>query len=198
MAGSGTVVKVGGSLFSHPNFGPGLREWLASRSEERLLLVPGGAGMADTIRDFHRVHHLSQETCHWLALRTLTVSAHFLTELIPGSCVVPDVISLPRKRVAILDAFSFATADELRPGRLEHSWRVTSDSIAARVAELTKASHLLLFKSCSFDPFSGWPAAVDLGWVDAAFPELADRLTQSGCRIDALDLRARLGPEERR
>lgn len=190
-----SVIKVGGSLFSHPNFGPGLRAWLTRRSEERIVLVPGGAGLADAIRDFHRVHHLSQEICHWLALRALTINAHFLAALLPDAVVISDIHPPPEPRLVILDPFKFAVADEHRSEPLEHSWRVTSDSIAARVALVAKACRLILLKSCAFEPFEGWDRAAEAGWVDAAFPTLSPLLAQINCPIEVFNPRSEFGPE---
>lgn len=169
------VVKVGGSLFSQPRLGAGLRAWLDRQPEPRVLLVPGGGALADGIREFYRVHALSEETCHWLALQCLSVTARFLVELLPHAQIVPDVVEPLPMRVNVLDAYCFARADESRPGCLERSWSVTSDSIAARVAELTRATRLVLLKSVRMEPFEGWEDAVSKGWVDEAFPQVIRR-----------------------
>ena len=44
------VVKVGGSLFDHPNLGFGLRAFLRSLTPSRVLLVPGGGAVAEAVR----------------------------------------------------------------------------------------------------------------------------------------------------
>ena len=181
------VVKVGGSLFDMPDLAARLAKWLDARPEERLLLVPGGGGMADVIRDFHHVHGLSQETCHWLALRTLSITAEFLSELLPGSAVA--VHAGPKAienfcRVMVLDCHRFMRSDEHCEGSLEHTWRVTSDSIAARAARVSGAGTLVLLKSTDMEPFAGWEDAAEKGWVDAAFPE-----TVPDCRVERVNFR---------
>jgi aspartokinase-like uncharacterized kinase len=117
------VVKVGGSLFDHPGLGPGLDHYLDPLLRAgSVWLVPGGGRFTDTVRDYDRVQRLGEEAAHWLALRSLSVSALFLASLVA------------RDRLTILDCHDFARADDGRPGSLPHSWRVTSDSVAARAA----------------------------------------------------------------
>src|SRR5262249_5729227 len=76
------VVKVGGSLFDHPRLGPGLRAYLDSLAPAEVLLVPGGGDFADAVRKLDRIHGLGEEASHQLALRTLTITAAFLEQLL--------------------------------------------------------------------------------------------------------------------
>ncbi|HEY8503548.1 MAG TPA: hypothetical protein VIL46_03125, partial [Gemmataceae bacterium] len=73
------------------------------------------------------------------------------------------------------------------PGRLERSWDVTSDSIAARAAEVSGAGRLVLLKSVAMEPFAGWEDASARGWVDAAFPRvLAAAMRSRPLRAEAV------------
>jgi aspartokinase-like uncharacterized kinase len=179
------VVKVGGSLFDLPDLGPRLRGWLATRAASDVLLVPGGGAAADVVRDLDRCHALGEEKAHWLALRALTLTAHFLAELLPGASVLAD----PRETagLAILDAHAFARADEGRPGCLPHSWDVTSDSVAARAAVVAGAGRLILLKSVTLPDGADWTEAARRGIVDPAFPGVVCR---AGLLVEALNWRA--------
>src|ERR1700730_10035653 len=75
------VVKVGGSLFDLADLGARLRAWLEPVVAGPVLLVPGGGPTADVVRAFDRLHALGEETAHWLAVRALTLNAHFLQTL---------------------------------------------------------------------------------------------------------------------
>ncbi len=172
-----TVVKIGGSLFDWPKLADGLRQWLRPFAPGEVLLVPGGGDLAEAIRKLDRLHGLGDTTAHWLALRTLTVSAHFLQSLLPSAVIVAQPSDRENEqasdRWAILDGFAFALADVGRPGELPRSWEVSSDSLALRAALVFSAERLLLIKSA--EP----PLPYDVehwarcGYVDAYFPKLA-------------------------
>jgi len=192
MSPSLTVVKVGGSLYDLPDLAPRLRRWLAAERAGGVLLVPGGGPAADVVREFDRRHHLGEEASHWLALRALSLNAHFLAALLPSARVLDDVEACQRawqeNSIPILDVFTFARADEARPGRLPHSWAVSSDALAARVAVVTQACELVLLKSTTIPPGMDWHEAGRLGWVDAVFAEVLR--AASDLRVRAVNLRA--------
>ncbi len=71
---------------------------------------------------------------------------------------------------AVLDAHEFAVEDDARPGALPHSWDVTSDSMAARVALVAGAATLILLKSTRLHEAESWQDAAERGLVDRHFP----------------------------
>jgi len=164
------VVKVGGSLYDWPDLGPRLRAWLAALAPAQALLVPGGGPAADVIRALDRRHALGEEASHWLALQALSLNARFLQALLPGAVIV--------------DAYEFARQDEGRPGALPHTWDVTSDSVAARVAQVNGARRLVLLKSTDFPEGIDAEEAGRRGLVDTYFAR-----AQGGGEVFALNLR---------
>lgn len=173
------VAKVGGSLYDLPDLGVRLRTWLAAEGDARVLLVPGGGPTADVVRELDRVHGLGEQRAHWLALRSVTLNAHFLLELVSGSVLVPHPTEWPTGvRVGVLDAHAFARRDEGQPGSLPHTWDVTSDSVAARVAVVSGASELILFKSTHIPEGLSWSGLAETGMIDQHFKDIlrADNL----------------------
>lgn len=144
------VAKVGGSLYDDPRLGPGLRAWLTEQPEP-VLLVPGGGGFADAVREIDRVHALGEETAHWLAIRALGLAAEFLRVIVGP--------------VSVLDCHDFFRRHDLTP----HTWAVTTDSLAAAAAGHLGARALVLLKSVDVPPVP-WAEAAANGWVDAHFP----------------------------
>jgi aspartokinase-like uncharacterized kinase len=179
-----TVAKVGGSVYDLPDLAVRLRTWLAA-TDRPVLFVPGGGTGADAIRRLDHVHDLGAEAAHWLALRVLSVNAHFLAHLL-GSPVVPSM-EPGTDPIRVLDPHEFCRADDGRPGSLAHTWAVTSDAIAARVAELAGAD-LALLKSTDLPGGVDWESAAATGLVDATFPSVVAR---ARLRVDWVNLRAR-------
>jgi aspartokinase-like uncharacterized kinase len=178
MAGSGNlsqIVKVGGSLFDLPDLGSRLARWLARESAASVVLIPGGGKTADVIRALDARHRLGEETAHWLALRALTVNAHFLASLIPsaqvGAGLEDCVRTLEHNGIPVLDPHAFAQWDEVngRPNCLPHTWAVTSDALAARVAVVAEARSLVLLKSITIPKGLPWAEAGRRGFVDPLF-----------------------------
>jgi len=90
------VAKVGGSLFDLPDLRQRLDAWLATVDDACVLLAPGGGAGADVILQFDRTHRLGDEASHWLALRVVTVNAHFLSRLLAVPVISSIASPIPR------------------------------------------------------------------------------------------------------
>ena len=161
------IAKVGGSLYDMPDLRERLSFFLAGE-QSPILLIPGGGPTADVVRQFDQTHHLQEETAHWLALRSLSLNARFLGELLQLPVSAGEARFLNR---SVLDPFLSMVADENRPDHLPHLWEVTSDSIALRIAHLVRARELVLLKSIAREGQGSWHDAVRAGLVDAFFPK---------------------------
>jgi len=174
LASAPVVIKVGGSLYDWAGLRSGLSEWL--KGIDQPLLVPGGGPGADCIRSFDETHQLGEEAAHWMALEALRLNAHLLAALLRE--LRPRIVARTAEcsvcwqqfRLPIMDCHAFALADEGRTDRLPHSWRVTSDSVAARVADVMAARRLVLMKSVSLPDGVDYVTASKRGLVDEHFP----------------------------
>lgn len=182
------VVKVGGSLYDLPDLGARLRAFLHEQcAGASVILVPGGGPIVDALRRLDRLHMLGEETSHWLALRALTVNAHFLAALLPSARIVGEADEGNRHELAILDVHAFARADENRSGHLPHCWAVTSDAFAARAAVVFAAAALILLKSTTIPSGIDWREAGRCGWVDEWFAEVL-RTAPAKLQVRAVNL----------
>lgn len=192
---SPVVIKVGGSLFDWPGLREHLNSWLKCEVIGPALVVPGGGPIVDALRDLDSKHQLGEEASHWLALRLLTFSAHFLLELLPEAALVTKLESykdcLRSNRPAVLDPFEFARSDDHSSGSLPHTWEVTSDSIAARAAHLLRARRLILLKSADDPAHGDWVEAGRRGYVDPYFAHAIG----NELRVQAVNLREWQPPE---
>jgi 5-(aminomethyl)-3-furanmethanol phosphate kinase len=190
------VVKVGGSLFDMPDLRPRLIQFLCGLNSSQVALVPGGGRIVDAIRHLDRSQGLGEEASHWLALRALSLNALFLADLLQSvsTAVSAALEEWPelwqRGRIPILDAYPFALADDASADHLPHSWDVTSDSIAARVARVVGARRLVLLKSMGAPDGASSADLVRHGIVDRFFTQaLGQSFPCSKCEVDVVNFR---------
>jgi aspartokinase-like uncharacterized kinase len=179
------VYKIGGSLLDVPELPKVIRDVLAQRPQHAALLVAGGGAAANVVREWDRRHSLGEDAAHDLALEAMNLSAALLSRLVPG---LREVRSLCQVRAAAddhvvgllcADCFIKSAQAQGQPA-LEHSWRMTSDSIAAWTARAVVASELLLLKSVPLPAGTSLEDAARAGLVDETFPEIAASLPAIG------------------
>lgn len=164
----GMVLKLGGSLLSHPEW-PGLVAPLVLDQPSPLTIVVGGGEIVDALRRIDAVAPRPAAVMHQLAIAAMDVTAR----------LVAQAIGLPLSdRVAadgpvVLQAAAWLATDD-RGARLPHDWSVTSDSIAATVAA-AHGSSLLLAKRVPPDDDDLDRLAAS-GWVDRHFATAARTL----------------------
>jgi aspartokinase-like uncharacterized kinase len=144
-----TVVKVGGGLGDSAL--PGLCTALGDLGERHpLIVVPGGAGFADAVRDADRRFQLGAATSHRMAILGMEQFGWLLSDLIPGAVRCAGLPQVRAGRTAVL------LPAALPLDRLPASWEVTSDSIAAWAAAQIGAGRLVLVKAVD-GVFAHWP-----------------------------------------
>jgi aspartokinase-like uncharacterized kinase len=167
------VVKVGGSLFDFDPLVPILRRLIAAQPTRATVLFAGGGVFADAIRAADSRYGLGEEISHRLCGEVLRVTARLLAALLPELPLETRLDDLRRRLAtspgctAVFCPAAFLQQDAAgdRETRLPLAWSVTSDSIAARLAERLGADELVLLKSSN--PPEEWTSAN--GFVDAHF-----------------------------
>lgn len=186
-----TVVKLGGSLFDLPDLVDRLMQLLFTERVAAAVMIPGGGPFADVVRNLDNVHELNEQAAHQIAVQSLSLSAHLVSNLSPELKLV-SVEELSQeifasKSIPVIDTADFV----LKHSPLPHSWDVTSDSIAAWLASLHPESQLLLLKSCPLPAGITPELAAQLGLVDRYFPEiarLAGKIAWCHLRSDSPDI----------
>jgi 5-(aminomethyl)-3-furanmethanol phosphate kinase len=176
------VVKIGGSLLIWDELPARLNAFLNEHAKQKLVFVVGGGRVVDEIRRLDQIHVLGEERAHALAIRALDVTAAILADLVPGLVVLDQVEKFGTVWSAggapVLAPRKFLDSDDSSPDALPHAWTVTSDSIAARVADRLRASDLILLKSAPAPENATMNEVARLGLVDAFFPVACHNLTQ--------------------
>ncbi len=127
-AGPPLVVKVGGSLYDCV---PDLVPVLLS-SGRPLLIVPGGGMFADAVRKCR----VDDDSAHWMAIAAMDQYGWYIAS---HGMTTTTLLQTPNQPSVFLPYCSVRQHDPL-----PHSWDVTSDSIAAWVANLVGVDLLLL------------------------------------------------------
>ena len=144
-----TVLKIGGGLGDDAL--PALCNTLGELGARHpLLVVPGGAGFADAVREADRRFGLRAAASHRMAILGMEQFGWLLSELIPGAERCTDLACVSAGRTTVL----LPAAVPLDP--LPASWEVTSDSIAAWVADQAGAGRLVLVKEVD-GLYADWP-----------------------------------------
>lgn len=173
-----TVVKVGGSLLDWPELPRALSAWLACQPSGSSLLICGGGNLCEAVRQADQIHALDESFSHDLCLECLAVTAKLLAQLTGLPLITWREPDQPPawSGAAVFACQPFLRAVEpIAPGeRLPRSWSATTDSIAARLAELL-AAPLVLLKSCPA-PRGSLAELAAAGFVDAHFPHAARQL----------------------
>ena len=179
-----TVVKVGGGVGDSAL--PALCTTLGELGKRHpLIVVPGGAGFADAVRDADRRFGLRAPTSHRMAILGMEQFGWLLSDLIPRAVRCADLAQaceLAVRQTAVL------LPAGLPLDALPASWQVTSDSVAAWVADRAGAGRLVLVKAVD-GLFADWPprgeplarltvaelAALRAGGVDAYLPTVLEQ-----------------------
>lgn len=181
------IVKVGGSLFDLPDLRDRLEAWRRQQPPATNIFIAGGGNLAEAIRDLDRRHHLGERDVHWLSIEAMSITAKFLRSLLHVGLLrtcdeIEDAVSDNRPSEWVLDPLLFYDEEEsCLPGtKLPSAASVTSDSIAARLAEVLHADELVLLKSRLPDSASIAEAST-AGYVDEFFPSIGGTLKRVRC-----------------
>lgn len=140
------VIKIGGSVVQNNSIKKLCRALNTLIRDYSFVIVPGGGDYADLVRQHYRKYHVSSDTAHWMAILSENILGFFLLEQltfgIPVFTISEISKAIENSRIPIFMPFQYLF--EYDP--LPHSWDVTSDSIAAHIAEILHAHKLILLK----------------------------------------------------
>lgn len=181
------VVKLGGSLLEQAGLIPRLDAWLSTEPAAATLVVVGGGRWVEALRRFDERHGLDVVAAHWLCIRAMVVTARTVAAVWPA-CQWLDRLAdwstvANSVAVAMVDPWQFvAEVEPHQPGTpLPCGWNVTSDSIAARLAEIVAARELVLLKSALPGENATTELAAAEGYVDPWFPRATTRVPRVRC-----------------
>lgn len=171
-----TVIKLGGSFAFSPHL-PGLLDSIAA-ADTPIVLVAGGGPFADAVREAQRRAGFGDGAAHRMALMAMAQFAEMLAALAPRLRPASSLAAIGAAlHAGHVPAWSpWPLADGLED--LPQSWRLTSDSLAAWLAERLGAIRLIMLKHGA--PPASLADAVARGLVDPLFSDYAAPRGASG------------------
>ena len=155
------VIKVGGSLFDMPDLGDRLRSFIDEQPISRNLLIAGGGPLVEEIRRLDRIASIDEELAHWMCIDLMSLTARMLAARLTLELrnSIDEVRDFERPSSVVFNpaTWLYETEPHTAGTTLPIGWDVTSDSIAARLAQVLSADELVILKSTL--PDSGEPSA---------------------------------------
>ena len=133
------VVKIGGSLF--PDYAIDLADKLKNTES---LIILGGGEFANLIRKYDEDINFSDETNHWTAIECMDIISKLVNDKVKSTKLaysIDEANEISDKGFTPI----FVVSEFLKTNDpFECSWDVTSDSIAAYVADIFDAKLLIV------------------------------------------------------
>ena len=167
------VIKLGGSLLGSPTL-PHWLSLLAKHGNGKVVIVPGGSVFADAVRQAQSLSGMNDGLAHELALLAMDQFGLLLAGMQPDLVTATNELEIAERGWQHRAVVWLPSQMVLADATVEQSWRVTSDSLSAWLANKLAADQLLLIKSVDLSSYQQSKAALaksllDDGVVDACF-----------------------------
>lgn len=140
------MIKVGGSLFPENAIAlcKAIKIFMDSKKfNQRIMLICGGGEFANKIRGYDSELNFSDSSTHNTAIMCMDIVGTLLADKVEDFITVKSIeeadLMCDQNKIPVL--LPSTLIEKLDP--LEHSWRVSSDSIACFISNLVKAKLLI-------------------------------------------------------
>lgn len=167
------VLKIGGSLLEAGHF----RSTLAfvARARRPVVVVPGGGPFADAVREAQARFGFSDAAAHEMSLLAMHQMAAAIVDGTPRFVTAETTLAMKRawrgRRIPVWLPAGLCAQDL----RIPRDWSITSDGLAARLAERLGGADVALVKSCAVPRGASPDALARHGVVDTMFPAIVRR-----------------------
>ena len=171
------VVKLGGSLSKSDALIKSLNSIEQNYADQAVVIVPGGGAFADQVRLAQQRWQFDDNTAHRMAVLAMQQMALLIKGLKDDysiACSVTDIpIQLQWQKIVVWSP----DIVELDNAAIRASWDITSDSLAAWLAEAISASQLILVKSAIIDENLSLQQLAEQAVVDKGFCDFVSQRT---------------------
>ncbi|MDD2724067.1 MAG: uridylate kinase [Methylovulum sp.] len=167
------VIKLGGSLTQSGAVLACLDTIGKNYQGRAVVIVPGGGGFADQVRLSQQAWRFDDQTAHAMAILAMQQMALLFHSLKKQFMLVPSVAAIGQRLAETNIVIWSPDVAELDQAGIPASWDITSDSLAAWLANTLSAEALVLVKSAAIDMQLTWQELARQGIVDNAFEHFA-------------------------
>ncbi len=164
------VIKLGGSLAASGNLQQCLDKIEHSDQDRAVVIVPGGGVFAEQVRIAQQQWRFDDRTAHRMAILAMQQMALLFNALKPGFILVGSIAEL-RNQGHQNRIIWVPNVAELDQAGIPSSWEITSDSLAAWLANSLQAEELILVKSVNIEPDDNMRKLIEDQVVDISFCE---------------------------
>lgn len=167
------VVKVGGSLAETGRLKQVLP--ILAAAKRSIVIVPGGGTFADKVRDLQNAIRFDDASAHRLAMLGMHQMAEIYFTMDDRLAPSDSLDGIARvQAVGLVPVWLPLQMCQSDPD-IPADWTITSDGLAARLAERLGGAPLVLLKSLHVTGDKTAEALARDGVIDAAFPAIAAR-----------------------
>jgi len=175
-----TIIKLGGSLSRTDSLINCLKAVQQNYQGRAAVIVPGGGAFADQVRLAQQHWHFDDSTAHNMALLAMQQMALMFKGLKPDFAIAYSVGAIQEQLSRQKTVIWSPDISELANAGIEASWDITSDSLAAWLANTLSATELVLIKSTVIDDNLSLDQLAEQDIVDKAFCSFA---AQAGFKV---------------
>jgi len=160
------VIKLGGSLMTDVECLKQCLNIIEQKAEDKVVIVPGGGQFADQVRLAQQQWQFDDVCAHQMALLAMQQMALLLKSLQPGFVLANKVSTINKSPSVVIWSPDIT---ELNSSNVKASWDITSDSLAAWLANQLLATELILVKSAEVPREQNIQQMQKQGLLDQAF-----------------------------
>ncbi len=178
------IIKLGGSLAQAQTLLKCLNKIEINYSHQKVIIVPGGGAFADQVRMAQSHWQFDDSTAHKMAILAMQQMALLIQGLKSDWVLAESTISLSEGLKTNNVLIWSPCIKELATNQIAESWDITSDSLAAWLANKLSAQHLILVKSAAIDQNLSLQELSEAGITDNGFCQF---VAEMGVKIDVIN-----------
>lgn len=171
------IIKLGGSLAKSEALADCLNKIDNNYRGRAVVIVPGGGDFADQVRRAQNRWQFDDVTAHSMALLAMQQMALMFQGIKPHFIIADSVTAINNRSSRQSTLIWSPDKLELERAGIKAGWEVTSDSLAAWLANALSANELILVKSAIIDARQNLAELAEQDIIDKAFCDFVSRST---------------------